>query len=280
MNLLSGIELINSSPQQISVPSFDVGGGNIDMIDAVCEVLAERNIAAFLVSTPSSIEDYFGMSYFVQAVKAGAEKHNAKIATHLDHATKVADIEMAIDLGFSSVMYDGSSLAIEKNIELTKIIVNSAHAQGVSVEAELGIIGGKEDLIVAESSQFPTLEQATEFIEKTGIDYFAPAIGTVHGFFIGEPDIQWKLVDQLTTNCSVPLVLHGGTGLPDHVVIDLLQKGFQKINYATGIRAAFMKGIQEGLSGAGKHTKPQTYLRQAREQVKKFVHHIADLVIP
>ena len=117
MSYLSGLALINSSPQQISVPSFDVGGGNIDMIDAVCEVLAERNTAAFIASTPSSIEDYFGMSHFVQSVKAGAKKHNANIAAHLDHATKVADVEMAIDLGFSSVMYDGSSLPIEKNTE-------------------------------------------------------------------------------------------------------------------------------------------------------------------
>jgi tagatose 1,6-diphosphate aldolase GatY/KbaY len=279
MKMLSGKELLNTSQNQISVPAFDVGGGNIDMINAVCEVLASRNVAAFLVSTPSSIEDYFGMPHFVRAVETAAERYNANVVTHLDHATKVADVEKAIDLGFSSVMYDGSSLSIEENSELTKKIVQYAHSKGVSVEAELGVIAGKEDLVVAESSRFPTLEQAVEFIEYTGIDYFAPAIGTVHGFFKGEPDIQWDLVHKLNSNCLIPLVLHGGTGLPDPVVSDLLQKGFQKINYATGIRAAFMEGLQEGLSGADKQTKPQIYLRHARKHVKVFVHHIVDLVL-
>ncbi len=279
MPLLSGIQLNKQAkkPQQF-IPCFDISGGNVDMLHAICEKLAQRGSSAFLSSTPSSIKDYFGFSHFIKTVGEIADKYNVNVAPHLDHATTVEDIDRSLSVGFTSVMFDGSKYDFKKNIKLTRDIVNKAHEYGASVEGELGIIGGKEDEIVSDLSLFPTLEESLTFISETNVDFFAPAIGTLHGFYDSKPNIQWSLVKQLSKACPIPMVLHGGSGLDLSNIKKLVILGFQKVNYATGIRGAFRFGIQKGLKNKN-HLKPQVYLKKGRDAVASFTDTVLDIAM-
>jgi len=279
MPLLSGIQLIKQAkkPQQF-IPCFDISGGNVDMLHAICEKLAQRGSSAFLSSTPSSIKDYFGFSHFIKTVEDIADKYNVNVAPHLDHATTVEDIDRSLSVGFTSVMFDGSKYDFKKNIKLTRDIVNKAHKHGASVEGELGIIGGKEDEIVSDLSSFPILEEALTFISETNVDFFAPAIGTLHGFYDSKPNIQWSLVKQLSKACPIPMVLHGGSGLNSSNIKKLVIPGFQKVNYATDIRVAFRFGIQKGLKNKN-HLKPQVYFKKGRDAVASFTDTVLDIAM-
>ena len=276
MPLSSGIQLIKQAKNtQKFIPCFDVSGGNVDMLHAICEKLAQRGSSAFLSSTPSSIKDYFGFSHFIKIVGGIADKYNVNVAPHLDHATSIEDIDKSLSVGFTSVMFDGSKYDLKNNIQLTRVIVKKAHKRGASVEGELGIIGGKEDEIVSNLSMFPTLEEALTFISETNVDFFAPAIGTLHGLYNSKPNIQWSLVKQLSKVCPIPMVLHGGSGLKSSIIKKLVISGFQKVNYATDIRIAFRFGIQKGLKN-NNHIKPQIYLKAGRDAVGCFIDNILD----
>jgi len=280
MSLLSGTDLLAvSAKTQLALPAFDVAGGNVDMLHAIGQELAACRACAFLASTPSSIRDYYGYAHFVTAIREMAGFYDVQVAAHLDHASDVGEISAAIEAGCTSVLVDGSSLPFERNIELTKATVQKAHQAGVSVEGELGVIGGKEDECVAETSQLPTLAQALEFAETTGIDFFAPAIGTAHGFYKSEPRLDWSLARGLASSCTVPLVLHGGTGLESDVVTQLIHLNFRKINYATGVRAAFVGGLKNCLINTSETIKPQAVLRSGRESVGRFVRQTLQLVM-
>ena len=241
MSLLSGANLLAASGEtQLALPSFDVAGGNIDMLHAIGRELARSQTCAFLASTPASIQDYYGYRHFVSSIREMAAHYKVHVAAHLDHATSFEDIAAAIDAGCTSIMVDGSKLPLAANIELTKSVVKKSHRAGASVEAELGVIGGKEDECIAETAHAPSLKESMQFIDMTHIDFFAPAIGTSHGFYSGPPGIDWKLARDLGSSFKIPLVLHGGTGLSDDTVRKLIRMNFRKINYATGVRSCLL----------------------------------------
>lgn len=280
MSLLSGTELfLAARKRQRAIPAFDVAGGNLDILHAICAELAKRQACAFLSSTPSSIQSYFSISHFMKTIADVSEEYGVCVAAHLDHASDLEAIDAALEAGCMSIMFDGSKLPFERNVDLTKRVVGKAHKVGASVEAELGIITGKENNIIADTVTFPTQVQAEAFVAATGIDFFAPAIGTVHGFYRGEPILQWELARDLGVSCVVPLVLHGASGLNDMVLNELIDLGFRKLNFATGVRAAFLAGIRDCLTGGNNMIKPQVYLKCGRESVSRFVDHILDLVM-
>ncbi len=280
MAVLTGIELIHKiKGKQLTAPSFDVVGGNYDILHAVCRKLADYQAVAFLASTPSSIKSYFGFSHFVKSIREISSEYNVSVAIHLDHAMDINDIDVALAAGCSSVMFDGSRLPLQKNIELTNEAAALARKTGASVEAELGVIGGKEDEVIAEIAKFPSLEDACFFCENTQVDLFAPAIGTAHGFYKGEPDIQWELIREIKENCNKPIVLHGATGLDDAILTRLLNIGFSKVNFATGVRSAFLTGIKGCLLNEDPQLKPQEYLKQGRQYVEDYIKKILDLVM-
>lgn len=272
MPLVSGTMLLQcANSNQVAVPAFDVAGGNIDILHAVCQELAARKACAFLSSTPQSIEAYHGYQHFVQAVEWVADRYQVAVATHLDHAMEPSAIDLALSAGFTSVMFDGSKLPIDENIRLTREIVEKAQSFAASVEGELGIIAGKEEHVVADRSMFPTVEDSLRFVNETNVDLFAPAIGTAHGFYQGEPEIQWELASELHNFVDRPLVLHGGTGLEDVTLAKLLEMNFRKVNLATGVRAAFYAGVKESVCAGNRATKPQQYLATGRKAVQEFV---------
>ena len=176
----------------------------------------------------------------------------------------------AIKAGYSSVMYDGSHLSLDENIKNTKKIVKLSKNHGVSVEGEVGVIAGKEDEIINMTNKYPTFNQALRFVDETNIDFFAPAIGTAHGFYDSEPDIQWSLVKDLI-KIKTNFVLHGVTGVSQKDLKTFVSLGYKKFNYATGLRSEFRNGIIKNIDASGTSTKPQKYLKEGKSKVYEFV---------
>lgn len=197
-------------------------------------------------------ERYFGtvdVEGFAAMVRVIAEKSSIPVALHLDHAYEKQSIIRAIQSGFTSVMYDGSKYELEENISRTKEIVSLAHKIEVAVEAEIGSLarGAFSD----EDEGDGTLtdpQSAKQFVEATGVDFLAAAIGTVHGMYTGEPNINIGLLKQIREAVRIPLVLHGGSGTPDNVIIETIQNGICKINVNTEVSMAavsYLKSLSE-----------------------------------
>lgn len=275
MTRLSGLELLSTAHDrgQKGVPCLDVAGGNSDILHEICAVLAETETCAFLSSTPRSIEMYLGMAHFVRAVDDAVARFGVTATAHLDHAEDLSDIAVALDLGVRSVLYDGSTLPLDENIERTKAAIRIAHGVGASVEAEAGLIGGKEGVGEPVRAALVTAEETTRLLSEAKPDLFAPAVGTVHGPRNAEASIDWGLAEWLGENYPVPLVLHGATGLPADQVRRLVALGFRKVNYATAIRGAFTTGLREGLGENGT-ARPQPVLAAGRARVRATVAEI------
>lgn len=277
MSETSGTELLaDVARQQRCVPSFDVAGGNIDILHAVCSQLSRHGAAAFLASTPASIHAYHGMTHFLSSVREVAAQYGVLVAAHLDHATELGAISEALNAGCRSIMVDGSALPEEENIALTRAAVALARNTSASVEAEIGVIGGKEDTDSAGGSSLPTPEDAHAFVQRTEIDLLAPALGTVHGM-VARPCIHWDLAKRLADETRIPLVLHGATGLEGDTLRRFVDMGFRKANFATGVREAFLEGIRGEISRQP-HARPQAFLRSGRAVVERFCGRVLELL--
>ena len=165
------------------------------------------------------------------------------VALHLDHGTSFESCKNAIDAGFTSVMYDGSHDPIEKNVEVTKQVVDYAAKHDVSVEAEAGTVGGEEDGIIG-GIQYASYEEC-EALVNAGIDSLAASLGSVHGHYIGEPKLGFDEMKQFSTGLNIPLVLHGGSGIPDEQIKKAIESGEAKININTELQVEFQKGLRK-----------------------------------
>ena len=179
-----------------------------------------------------------------------AEHHAVPIVLHLDHANELATIRKATDFGFTSVMIDGSQLPFEENVQLTKAAVEIARPHGVSVEAELGHVGGMDldDKECAESV-LTEPDQVTRFVEQTCVDALAVSIGTAHGVYRSEPQLNIERLEQLDAASPVPLVLHGGSGTPDEQIREAVRNGICKLNIYTDERVAMYRGLKKAATG-------------------------------
>ena len=177
----------------------------------------------------------------------------------------------ALREGYTSIMIDGSHYDFEKNIELTKRVVDAAKPNNVPVEAELGKVGGKEDDLDVTDPGYTDPLEAKEFVERTGITSLAVAIGTAHGFYAGVPKLDIERLKEIKKYVDIPLVLHGASGLPDAAVIECIKEGICKVNFATELRVAFSDGVKSALKQNPDVYDPKVYLKVARENVKQFV---------
>ena len=178
----------------------------------------------------------------------------------------------AFRAGYTSVMIDGSHHVFEENIQITKEVVRACHAANIPVEAELGKVGGKEDDLDGGSGNgYTDPAEAAEFVERTGIDSLAVAIGTAHGVYHGTPKLDVNRLSEIREAVSVPLVLHGTSGVPDDAVRECVARGICKVNYATDLRIAFSKGLKEFLAKDPDAFDPKKYSAVGREQVKEYV---------
>ena len=191
---------------------------------------------------------------------------------HLDHGSSYELAMQAFRAGYTSVMIDGSHHVFEENIEITKSVVRACHAAGIPVEAELGKVGGKEDdLDGGNGNGYTVPSEAAEFAERTGVDSLAVAIGTAHGVYKGTPKLDMERLSEIRKVVSVPLVLHGTSGVPDDAVRECVARGMCKVNYATDLRIAFSKGLKEYLAKDPEVFDPKKYSAVGREYVKEYV---------
>ena len=198
------------------------------------------------------------------------------VCLHVDHGTSFETCKKAIDAGFTSVMIDASKLPLEENVKTTKEVVEYAHSRGVSVEAEVGHIGGTEDNITSTETN-ATLEECEVIYQQTGIDALAPALGSVHGFYKGEPNLDFDRMKKINEMLPIPLVLHGGSGIPDDKIAMAIQCGTSKINVNTEIQDAWSKAVREFLQNDDKAIDPRKIIGSGEKAIKEKVREKIEL---
>ncbi|MCG0276537.1 MAG: class II fructose-bisphosphate aldolase [Thermosediminibacteraceae bacterium] len=229
--------------EKYAVPAFDVC--NLEFIRAVVEVAEEKLSPVILMVLPHEFDT--NLPYLVSMARTAAEQISVPIALHLDHSPSFELCKAAIDAGFSSVMIDGSTLPYEENVKLTRKVVEYAKPKGVSVEAELGHVG-KAEANAGEGEDegyFTDPEDVPRFIEETGVDALAVAIGTAHGIYTREPKLDIQRLAAINRVSSVPLVLHGGSGTPDDQVKEAIANGISKLNIFSELCVALVDGLKD-----------------------------------
>ena len=198
------------------------------------------------------------------------------VALHLDHGSSFETCQKAIDSGFTSVMIDGSKYQLEENLKITSEVVNYAHEREVSVEAEIGCIGGEEDG-VANEVLYATVEDSVA-LSKTGIDFLAPALGSVHGLYKGEPNLNFERMEEISKVTNLPLVLHGGTGIPDDKIKKAIECGICKININTELQIAWTSAVREFLENDKEVYDPRKVIKSGEKAIKEAVKNKLELL--
>jgi fructose-bisphosphate aldolase class II len=276
---------------------YGVGAFNVNNLEAVLSVVeaaVEEKSPAIVAVTPSAIK-YAGLPYISKIVRTAAELAPVPLSLHLDHGEDFETASKCVGAGFTSVMIDGSHLKFEDNIALTKRVVDVAHPKGVSVEAELGRLAGVEESTVEEKDAILTDPAvAKDFVERTGVDTLAVAIGTSHGAykFKAEPKLDFERLKLISKNVSLPLVLHGASsvpawiiekaakygaelggakGIPEENIQKAISLGIAKINIDTDLRLAWTATVREVLANSPKEFDPRKILGPAKETMKQVV---------
>lgn len=261
--------LLDAQAGHYAVGAFNVE--SLEFVMAVIKAAEDKKSPVIMQTTPGTVK-YANLDYFAAMCKVAADAASVPVAIHLDHGDGFDRCVQAMHAGYTSVMIDGSHHVFEENIEITKSVVRACHAAGIPVEAELGKVGGKEDdLDGGNGNGYTVPSEAAEFAERTGVDSLAVAIGTAHGVYKGTPKLDMERLSEIRKVVSVPLVLHGTSGVPDDAVRECVARGMCKVNYATDLRIAFSKGLKEYLAKDPEVFDPKKYSAVGREYVKEYV---------
>ncbi|AHM63861.1 class II fructose-1,6-bisphosphate aldolase [Paenibacillus polymyxa] len=271
MPLVSMKDMLNKALEG----KYAVGQFNINNLEWTQAILgaAEEEKSPVILGVSEGAARHMGGFYTVVKMVEGLihdMKITVPVAIHLDHGSSFDKCKEAIDAGFTSVMIDDSHSPIEKNIETTKKVVEYAHSKGVSVEAEVGMVGGQEDDVVGDV-MYAKLDDCVRIVKETGIDTLAPALGSVHGPYKGEPNLGFKEMEEIRNAVKMPLVLHGGTGIPTHDIQKSISLGTSKINVNTENQIAFAKVVREVLAAKPDAYDPRTFIQPGREAIKQTV---------
>ncbi|WP_312644178.1 tagatose-bisphosphate aldolase subunit GatY [Hydrogenoanaerobacterium sp.] len=260
--------LLRAQEEGYAVGAFNVE--NMEMVQAVIEAAEELRAPVMLQTTPSTVR-YAGLELFYASIAALAQKATVPVVVHLDHGDSFDLVVRAIRAGYTSVMIDGSHGSFEENIEVTKRVVQVAAPNEIPVEAELGKIGGKEDDLDGGAGGYTDPSKAKEFTERTGVSSLAVAIGTAHGIYSGVPKLDVERLKKIRKIVKIPLVLHGASGLLDEDVIECIQEGICKVNFATELRIAYSDGVKNMLREKPDTFDPKAYGKAGKERVKELV---------
>lgn len=233
--------LLEAKEKKYAIPQFNIN--NLEWTKTILEKCNEMNLPVILGVSEGAIKYMGGCNTVVGMVKGLIKDLNIQIPVclHVDHGQSFELCKKAIDAGFTSVMIDASKYPLDENFRITKEVVDYAHEKNVTVEAEVGHIGGTEDNITSNANN-ATLEDCLE-ISKTGIDSLAPALGSVHGLYKGEPNLDFKTMKEINDHLAIPLVLHGGTGIPDNDIKKAIECGISKININTELQIAWHNDV-------------------------------------
>lgn len=271
MPLVSMNEFLpRAKAEKFAVGQFNLN--NLEFAQAIVEA-AEEEQSPFIFGVSEGALRYMGMEFTVALARAAAEKSGLPIALHLDHGSSFEVAMKCIRGGFTSVMFDGSHYPFEENVRLTKEIVKAAHAMGVSVEGELGTIGGVEDDLSVDEADATLAkpEEAIRFYEETGVDALAIAVGTAHGMYTAEPNIRHDIIEEVSKAIPVPLVLHGGSGVPESMIRKAIDVGIAKVNVNTENQVACTAAVREVLAKDDKVIDPRKYLTPAKKAMVEVV---------
>lgn len=269
MALVSSTQMLRTAREH----GYCVGAFNVhtmEMLQAVVEAACEANAPLILQTTVGTVR-HLGPEYVAAIARVASEEARVPIALHLDHCHEEELIMRCIEAGYTSVMIDASMHPFAENASMTRRVVDLARERGVNVEAELGKVGGVEDDLVVDDADAALADpiECERFIELTGVDTLAPAIGTAHGIYKGEPRIDFARIEEIARRVSVPLVLHGGSGIPEEQVKRAVQLGMAKMNVATELRIAFSQAIKGVFDNNPQENDPRTYMKQAKQAVKE-----------
>ncbi|MGT2910456.1 class II fructose-bisphosphate aldolase [Streptococcus cameli] len=257
--------------------NMTVGAFNMHNLEMLPDMIraAEEMGAPIIIQTSIDTAKYIGYNVIVAVVKELANNSLVDVALHLDHARDIEAIKDAIDAGYSSIMFDGSNLPFKENIEKTRLVAEYAHARGVSVEGELGTIGGTEEGIsVAENDKVYTRpEDAVVFVRETGVDALAVAIGTNHGQFKSKTDVQVPLLKEIHNVVDVPLVIHGGTGVKEEDYPELINNGIRKFNVGTELLVNWTQEAKNCFAETAVNKSLRYNVIPANQKVKEIVKH-------
>ncbi|QCR30640.1 class II fructose-1,6-bisphosphate aldolase [Priestia megaterium] len=250
---------------QININSFQ-------WAEAILEAAQEEQSPIIVASSDRLVDYLGGFKTIATMVNRIVEDKNitVPVALHLDHGSSVERCKEAIDAGYTSVMIDGSHYPIDENIEMTKQVTEYAKLHGVSVEAEVGTVGGNEDGLIG-GIQYANPEECLRIVNETGIDALAAALGSVHGPYQGEPKLGFDEMKEISELTNVPLVLHGGSGIPDYQIQKAIELGHSKINVNTECLQAWTKAIREVLHNDAATFDARAILTPGKEAVKQTV---------
>ena len=285
-----------SMKEKFAIGAFNIN--NMEFVQAIMDAAAKENSPVILQTSASAIK-YARVPYLKKMIEAGLEEHDIPVALHLDHGPDFETCKMCVDNGYTSVMFDGSKYDFETNIKLTKEVVDYAHAHGVVVEAELGKLAGIEDdvNVSEDDAMYTDPDEAKEFVERTGCDSLAIAIGTSHGAykFKGEAKLRFDILAKIKEKIpNTPIVLHGAStvipelveicnkyganlpgakGVPDEMLHEASISGVSKINVDTDLRLAMTAGIRETFVTDPSIFDPRKYMGKGRTLIEETVAH-------
>jgi len=269
--LVNSKEILEKAKQgNYAVPHFNIN--NLEWTRYILEEMQELNSGVILGVSEGAIKYMGGVNVVTNLVKSLIKDLNIQIdvVLHLDHGSSFEICQKCIDAGFTSVMIDASHYPLLKNIEITKKVVEYAHDKNVTVEAEIGQIGGTEDGMEGKNYN-AKLEDVIALVNSTHIDSVAPALGSVHGLYKGKPNLDFITMKKISENVSVPLVLHGGTGIPDNLIQEAIKNGINKININTELQIAWANEVRKFLKENETVYDPRKVISSGEKAVKNVV---------
>ena len=271
MSLVSMAEILRDAQKG----GYAIGAFNCNNMAIVQAIVAaaEAEKSPVIVQASQGAMRYAGIEYIAAMTCLAAEKASVPVALHLDHGTSFAQVMNCVRNNFTSVMIDGSQLSLEDNIALTKKVVEAVRPLGISVEAELGKIGGTEDdiSVSAEDALFTDPNEAEIFVRETQVDALAVAIGTAHGQYKGVPKLDFDRLEEIRKRVDIPIVLHGSSGVPDEDIRKAISLGVSKVNIDTNIREAFMNAARKVIAEHPNEIDPRKILGPAREATTEII---------
>lgn len=262
--------LIKALKNKYAVAQFNIN--NLEWTKYILEECEKNKAPVILGVSEGAIKYMGGYNVVSNIVKSLIKDLNITIPVvlHLDHGSSIESCKKAIDAGFTSVMIDASKYELSKNIEIVKEVVNYAKRFNVSVEAEVGHIGGDEDGI-ANEIYFAKTEECSRLVKETHIDTLAPALGSVHGLYKGKPNLNYTRMKEISEKLNIPLVLHGGTGIPDEDILKAIENGINKININTELQLAWNKGVRKYIKENEDVYDPRKIISAGESNIKKCI---------
>ena len=264
--------LEDAKVNKYAVPHFNIN--NLEWTRYILEECNRLKSPVILGVSEGAIRYMGGYKVVANLVKNLDEELNIQIpvAIHLDHGSSVESCKKAVDAGFTSVMIDASKYSLEENIDMTKQVVEYARIKNITLEAEIGHIGGSEDNMSSEIA-YAKVDDALSLYNETKIDFLAPALGSVHGLYKGEPCLDFDKMKEISEKTNIPLVLHGGTGIDDEKLTKAIASGICKVNINTELQIAWTKAVRKFLSEDTKAYDPRTVIKSGEQSMKQAIEH-------